>query len=147
MYMYNVCASTAIPSGEDQLFTEISGALSVDTLRGTGVGSSIRMLLVSLGVTGDNSSELKLSKLLNWCRAIWRARCAHPPKSGTQHCQCLLLCLWMLCLCCGICRLWLVAVHGNIMDVLEEKKNFFVICSQRYESFPSSKTAYSYLLK
>ncbi len=65
MYMYNVCASTAIPSGEDQLFTEISGALSVDTLRGTGVGSSIRMLLVSLGVTGDNSSELKLSKLLN----------------------------------------------------------------------------------
>ncbi len=33
----------------------------------------------------------------------------------------------------------LKAEHGNIMDVLEEKKNF--------ESFPSPKTAYSYLLK
>ncbi len=32
---------------------------------------------------------------------------SHPAKSRTQHCQCLLLCLWMLCLCCGICRLWL----------------------------------------
>ncbi len=36
----------------------------------------------------------------------------------------------------------LKAEHGNIMDVLEEKS-----CSQRYESFPSPKTAYSYLLK
>ncbi len=43
----------------------------------------------------------------------------------------------------------LKAENGNIMDVLdvlEEKKNFF-FCSQRYESFPSPKTAYSYLLK
>ncbi len=39
--------------------------------------------------------------------------------------------------------------HGNIMDVLEEKKTsfFFFFFFQRYESFPSPKTAYSYLLK
>ncbi len=40
----------------------------------------------------------------------------------------------------------LKAEHGNIMDVLEEKKTIF-FCSQRYESFPSPQTAYSYLLK
>ncbi len=39
----------------------------------------------------------------------------------------------------------LKAEHGNIMDVLEEKKKKKT--SQRYESFPSPKTAYSYLLK
>ncbi len=33
----------------------------------------------------------------------------------------------------------LKAEHGNIMDVLEER----IVCSQRYESFPSPKTAYS----
>ncbi len=38
------------------------------------------------------------------------------------------------------------AEHGNIMDVLEEKKNFMSLYEQ-YESFPSPKTAYSYLLK
>ncbi len=37
----------------------------------------------------------------------------------------------------------LKAEHGNIMDVLEEKKTIF-FCSQ---PFPSPKTAYSYLLK
>ncbi len=72
--------------------------------------------------------------------------CAHPAKSRTQHCQCLLLCLRMLCLCCGICRLWLKSgtwkYHGC---TARNKKLFF--CSQRYESFPSPKTAYSYLLK
>ncbi len=36
----------------------------------------------------------------------------------------------------------LKAEHGNIMDVLVEKKYFFFFCSQRYESFPSPKTAY-----
>ncbi len=41
----------------------------------------------------------------------------------------------------------LKAEHGNIMDVLEEKNTLFFFCSQRYESFPSPKTAYSYLLK
>ncbi len=46
--------------------------------------------------------------------------------------------LWDLC--------GLKAENGNIMDVLEEKNNFF-FCSQRYESFPSPQTAYSYLLK
>ncbi len=40
----------------------------------------------------------------------------------------------------------LKAEHGNIMDVLEENF-FFFFFSQRYESFPSPKTAYSYLLK
>ncbi len=52
----------------------------------------------------------------------------------------------MLCLCCGICRLWLKIgtwkYHGCTGRFF-----FLLFFFQRYESFPSPKTAYSYLLK
>ncbi len=41
----------------------------------------------------------------------------------------------------------LKAEHGNIMDVLEEKKKLLFSFVLSDESFPSPKTAYSYLLK
>ncbi len=50
---------------------------------------------------------------------------SHPAKSRTQHCQCLLyVCECYVCVV-GSVGCGLKAEHGNIMDVLEEKKNFF----------------------
>ncbi len=63
--------------------------------------------------------------------------CAHPAKSRSSTANaCFYVCECYDCVeefvGCG-----LKAEHGNIMDVL------FFFCSQRYESFPSPKTAYS----
>ncbi len=63
----------------------------------------------------------------------------HPVKSRTHSTAnaCFYVCECYDCVeefvGCG-----LKAEHGNIMGVL-----FFFFCSQRYESFPSPKTAYS----
>ncbi len=58
----------------------------------------------------------------------WYVHSGMHAKSCTQHC--LLLCLWMLCLCCRICRLWLWYVlkveHWNIMDALKKSFLFFL---------------------
>ncbi len=85
---------------------------------------------------------IKVIKLMQGCLM----HASHPAKSRTQHCQCLLyVCECYVCVG-GSVGCGLKVEHGNIMDVLEEKKTIF-FCSQRYESFPSPKTAYSYLLK
>ncbi len=82
---------------------------------------------------------------INAC--LFDARVAHilPDHACSTANACFYVCECYVCVV-GSVGCDLKAEHGNIMDVLEEKINFF-FCSQRYESFPSPKTAYSYLLK
>ncbi len=69
--------------------------------------------------------------------------CAHPAKSRTQHCQCLLLCLRMLCLCCGICRLWLKSGTWKYHGCTGRKKKlfFFVLSDMSLSLLPKQLIA------